>query len=97
MHSQQQHESEQAVPSQPWAAHTCLHAQQHDSHTSLACQAASVLSQPDPQCKADQTCVIAKLWSKRQLVAGSRDDVQLSERPSRDDTKVWNFLVLYAC
>ena len=88
MHFKQQHDSEQAGVRLPRDIEACVHAQQHDLHTSLICYAASVLSEPDPQCKADRTCIVAKLWNNRQLVRGSRDAVQLSARPSRDDTKV---------
>ena len=70
----QQHESGQAVQDQPGG--------------SLICQALSVLSEPDPQCKAHQTRTLAKLWNDRQLAAGSHDDTQLCERPNRDDSRV---------
>ena len=82
-----QHESEQAVLDRSRTTSPSLRAE-HDWDRSLVYQAALVLSEPDPQCKADQTRTLAKLWSNRQLVAGSKDAIQLSDRPSRDDSRV---------
>ena len=81
----QQHEREQALQDQPPSS---LHSELQVRDRSLIRQAGSVLSEPDPQCKADQTRTLAKLWNDRQLAAGSHDDVHLRERPSRDDSRV---------
>ena len=82
----QQHEREQAI--QDHTLSPSLHSELQVRDRSLICQAASVLSEPDPQCKADQTRTVAKLWNHRQLAAGSHDDAYLRERPSRDDSRV---------
>ena len=62
--------------------------QQVDLHLSLVRHAASVLLQPDPHRKADQTRVVANLWKNRQIIAGSKGSLQLCDRPSRDDSRV---------
>lgn len=87
---QQQHGSEKAVQGQPHLPGSSLYSEVQDGDRSLICQAASVLLEPNPQSKADQTRIVAQLWNDRQLVAGSKHAVQLAERPSRDDSRVSN-------
>ena len=86
---QQQHGSEEAVQGRPHLPGSSLYSEVQDGDPSLICQAASVLSEPNPQCKADQTRILAQLWNDRQLAAG-KQAVQLPERPCRDDSRVSN-------
>ena len=55
---------------------------------SLVAQATSILLQPDPYVKADQTHIVATSWARHQLNVGVRSSVQLPDRPKRHDSKV---------
>ena len=93
----QLHEREQALQDQSLSNSPSLYSELQVRDRSLIRQAALVLSEPDPQCKADQTRTLAKLWNERQLAAGSHVDAHLRERPSRDDNRVSLQIAMQSC